>query len=283
MLPSHSDRPSTPRPMMLMLCVDCGQQYDAYGQVLADQYLGSPGIRRFCPPCRDIRRRALEAESEMRRAERLAYQHEQWLNAQIPEKFREATFETFDATGNEDRVQALREYAENFPVTKEGLKGKRSVLIARDENGVGKTHLACAFLSRIIQRTPQMDWEHCPYQFWTSYKIKHRLQAAQRFGSAETVEKVYLDFGTMWLLVLDDLGKEKAVGAEAAAAYEMYYTIINERYERRLPMVITSNIGFQPSTPGGLSLVDLIGKAGASRLMEMCRGTEYLIAGGDRR
>jgi DNA replication protein DnaC len=47
------------------------------------------------------------------------------------------------------------------------------------------------------------------------------------------------------LLVLDDLGAEKAT--EWAA--EKLYQIINERYASRLPMVVTTN--HNPLTPGG--------------------------------
>jgi hypothetical protein len=43
---------------------------------------------------------------------------------------------------------------------------------------------------------------------------------------------VGIDFATMGLLVLDDVGKEKLEGADAAFTYEIYYTIINERYAR---------------------------------------------------
>ena len=196
--------------------------------------------------------------------------------------FRSKDFTNFDLSGNEDPVSQLREYAETFPVDRRP-KGAQSTLIVRDINGVGKTHLTCAILHTIIDRSTEIDREVCPYQFWPIYRIKQRLLDAQRFNGSETVAQVYADFASMWLLVIDDVGKDLPSGYEAAAAYEMYFTIINERYNAQLPVIISSNLAFAPWAPEGLCLQDLMGKACASRLMEMTGGVEYVIAGDDRR
>lgn len=269
---------------IIMPCDDCGQDFDAVRQVVSDKYLGRAGPR-YCGPCRDIRLRALDVEEKAAHAVRLTRERSQWVHDKargIPEKFWESSFDTFDSDGNETVLQELRDYAEAFPVDTRPKRAK-SLLITRDVNGVGKTHLACAVLRAIVEKVEEIDREVCPYQFWTAGKVKQRVGGAKRFGGAETEADVYRDFGTMWLLVLDDLGKEQLSGADASATYEMYYTVINERYNSELPMIITSNLGFRPWSPGGLSLVDLIGKAGASRLMEMTGGIEYVIAGKDRR
>ena len=285
MLHPRSDNPSGhDRPEVIVSCTDCGCRYNSYGQVLSDRYIGRRGSR-WCPDCRKIRVRAFEQHEHNVREARLRFQREAWVQDNrrgIPELFRGKDFSNFDLGGNEDRVSALRKYAETFPVDSRP-KGAQSILIARDINGVGKTHLTCAILRTIIDRSSDIDREVCPYQFWPIYRIKQRLLDAQRFNGAETVAQVYLDFASMWLLVIDDVGKDLPSGYEAAAAYEMYFTIINERYNAQLPIIVSSNLGFAPWASDGLCLQDLMGKACASRLMEMTGGVEYVIEGKDRR
>ena len=88
----------------------------------------------------------------------------------------------------------------------------------------------------------------------------------------------------MWLLVLDDVGKEQLTGAEATFSHEMYYNIINTRYNADLPLVITTNLNFSPwRNDGGPDLVDLMGPGAVSRLVEMTGGQVYIIDGEDRR
>lgn len=271
------------RPQLIVSCTDCGARYDGYNQSVIGKFLGR-GPSNLCRDCRDIRIRSFDVERERLQQTRRAYQHKLWLEDKrcgIPAKFRDNSFADFDTIGNEDRVRLLEVYADTFPTDRP--KGIPSLLIARDVNGVGKTHLTCAILRRIIERVTDLDQERCPYQFWPVHRIRQRLLDAQRFNGAETITQVYADFASVWLLALDDVGKDAPKGAEAAALYEMYFTIINERYNAELPLIVTSNLGFKPWVPGGLCLEDVIGKAGASRLMEMTGGTEIIIAGHDRR
>ena len=52
-------------------------------------------------------------------------------------------------------------------------------------------------------------------------------------------------------------GIKRLAGADAAFTYDMYYTIINERYDAQLPVILTSNLHFEPWAGGGLSLATL--------------------------
>ena len=97
------------------------------------------------------------------------------------------------------------------------------------------------------------------------------------------MEEVYRDFATVRLLLIDDVGKEKLDGADTAFIQEAYFTIINERYNANLPIILTSNLNFDPWVPGGLCLENIMGRAAVSRLMEMTLGTAYIIEGEDRR
>ena len=63
----------------------------------------------------------------------------------------------------------------------------------------------------------------------------------------------------------------------------MYYTILNDRLENRLPTALTSNLNVKPWREGGISLVDVMGSAGVSRLRQMTGDEVYIIEGEDRR
>jgi DNA replication protein DnaC len=67
-------------------------------------------------------------------------------------------------------------------------------------------------------------------------------------------------------LVLDDLGKEKP----SEWAEEKLYEIVNARYVRSLPIIITTNVGLKAVE----ARYPWNGEAIVSRLFEMCRGAQ---------
>jgi len=261
-------------------CGDCGEEYESQGLM---------GIRtdKYCPACREKQRRLFEVQEKETRANSLAFHRQEWVSGLrgIPRRYRGITWDDFEydqgGEGNKAKVAKLREYAEVFPMEK-APHGVESLLIARDMNGVGKTMLVCLLLNDLINRFDQVGRERCPYQFWSVDEVKLRIRSAERYGSAETVEDVYSDFAAMWLLILDDVGKERLEG-EAGFTYEMYGNILNRRYNNELPVILTSNLAYTPWVEDGLSLTDLMGRAGVSRLMEMTGGQVYVIEGPDRR
>ena len=101
------------------------------------------------------------------------------------------------------------------------------------------------------------------------------------FQAERTAEHVYTDCASAWLLALDDVGKESQFRADDA---DVYFKVVNDRYNAELPIIITSNL--HPNKPwvkGGLSLEDVMGLATMSRLREMCQGKMTQIVGEDRR
>jgi len=271
-------------------CLDCGTEYSTRSSV----YAGQRWIQERCPDCAQRAVDAFERDRENLKAAGLLRAREiEWPNqARIPVKFRAATFATFERVwvsqysgrkyDNTQRATEIEAWAMGMPVDRTP-RGYPSLLITAPDNGVGKTHIATAVLNCLLGRFEYRDRTRIPYQFWEAVHVRNRLSQAQRFGSVESVTQVYADFAGMWLLVLDDVGKEKLTGADAAATAEAYYTIVNDRYNARLPMVVASNFGFEAWAPGGVSLEDLAGKATVSRLREMTGGRQYVIAGEDRR
>lgn len=284
MEPLGGDQPGQSNVHVTAVCSDCGQNFDAR-TALAVQAFTRKRQPMYCTFCRAKMVRQEQLESARRHDQTLSYWRSQWIdNSGIPFAYRSKGFETFDSKDNEERVALIRAYAEDFPVEHRPT-GYPSIVIASRNNGVGKTHLSCAMMGRIIGRFEDMAREHAPFRFWTAPALKHRIQDAQRFSSKETLTDVYAEFASAWLLILDDVGKEKLTGSDAGLMGEIYFAIINDRYNAGLPMVLTSNLGFTPWEPGGLSLEDVLGWAACSRLKEMTGspGTQVVIAGEDRR
>ena len=270
---------------VLRPCERCETVYDATTDVLLARFASrAVAEAHLCFPCREVQLTSEQTSQKEQTAKRLKYWRGEWLRRAIPSNFASATLDAFD-TGDGDnakRLADIRSWTDSFPVDA-SPKGYPSLLLVSPNNGVGKTYLACAILRSLIERFAQVGRERLPYQFWTAGGIKRRMMDAQRFGGPETISQVCQDFASMWLLVLDDMGKEKLGGAEVAATYEAYYGIINDRYNAQLPMLITSNLGLVPWQPGGLSLGEIIGQSGVSRLKEMANATQYHIEGEDRR
>lgn len=95
-------------------------------------------------------------------------------------------------------------------------------------NGTGKTTTAYAIASRLASD----GWR---VEVTSLAAIKSELH--DMFATAETHRAVFGRLTRCDLLVLDDLGKE--VPSESTG--ELLYRIVNERYERRRNVVITSN------------------------------------------
>jgi DNA replication protein DnaC len=242
----------------------------------------------FCSVCDEVRYQRLQHQALERQQHLLDHLRRMRIASAtgIPLQYRGLTWDDFKydrgGVNNRKRVQAFQQWSNDFPVDRIP-HGVTSLLIASPNNGVGKTMLGCLILQDLLNRYEEVVPEKAPFQFWTVDDVRLRIESARRFSSKETMEDVYRDFATMRLLILDDVGKEKLVGYDAAEAYPMYFTILNKRYSNRLPVVLTSNLTYQPWEPDGFCLTDLIGRAAASRLMEMTDGVVYIIEGEDRR
>ena len=130
--------------------------------------------------------------------------------------------------------------------------------------GTGKTHQAYGALRRIA--------ETGPLRFGAIATTWPDLYAALRpgAGAEDERERAIRRVLTTPLLLLDDLGTAKT----STWTEEITYRIINHRYNRLLPIIITSN---EPPA----ALPDLVGDRITSRLIEMTTRVE--MNGADRR
>lgn len=101
------------------------------------------------------------------------------------------------------------------------------------ETGVGKTHLAGGIVNSAIERG-------IPAVFTTGVALLQRIRASySRNGSLREGERDIIDrLAGVKVLVLDDLGTEPFTADTA----RLFYLLLNQRDERRLPLIVTSNL-----------------------------------------
>lgn len=137
--------------------------------------------------------------------------------------------------------------------------------------GVGKTHLATAWLAEMAPRLVRLGegYEDLAYDeaFWTSVpELLCELRAT--FNGEGSEAEVLRKYSGAALLVLDDLGAQKV----SDWTVESLYLLVSRRVNNCLPTIVTSNLKLKE-----LDQID-------SRLASRLGGMAYQdMPGGDRR
>jgi DNA replication protein DnaC len=138
------------------------------------------------------------------------------------ERFRNASFETFNAKLPDVRVayRQTRQFAA-YPM---------GWLVLTGPYGCGKTHLAVAIANERIEAGDTVLVQTVP-------DLLDHLRAAYAPTAEQTFDETFQQMREVDLLVLDDYGAEQST----PWATEKLFQIFNYRYNKSLPMVVTSN------------------------------------------
>ncbi|PCG87962.1 ATP-binding protein [Streptomyces sp. WZ.A104] len=177
-------------------------------------------------------------------------------DARIPARYRRALADHPLVTAWADQVAGAGRPGPSGPGIAEGP----SLLIV-GPTGTGKTHQAYGALRALLTRGVRLRWEAT-----TSADLHARL----RPRNGHDTERDLQTLARSPLLLLDDLGAAKT----SEWTEELTYRLINHRYERMLPTLITTNL----PTP---ELRTALGDRVASRLAEMTE--RVILTGPDRR
>ena len=130
-------------------CSDCGATFETC-------ILMGKQIAFSCNSCREARMRADQWQRQQTFELRVKAWRETWLShiRAAPPRYRGFSWEDFafdkGGGGNRGKVDAIREYAESFPVDRRPV-GFPSMVLASSTNGVGKTMLASLVLETIYK------------------------------------------------------------------------------------------------------------------------------------
>lgn len=126
--------------------------------------------------------------------------------------------------------------------------------------GVGKTHLAVGIAKGVARKGFEA-------------RFMPVVDMARRFGTSyqdDSTERYVQEMYDAGLLIIDDLGKEKS----SDTTRSFIYSVINHRYEKGKPTIITTNLSSD-------DIAVLYDGAVLSRILEMCK--VIVMRGGDMR
>lgn len=146
----------------------------------------------------------------------------------IGKRFQSRRFDTFrtDTPARKKAFQIAKNYADNFATfAQEGIG-----LYIEGTNGTGKTHLAAAIAMELMTK------HKIPCICKTAGDLLLDIKSAFDDSTAneKQVLQIYKDVN---LLIVDDLGKEQCTDWSISTLY----SILNDRYEKMLPTIITTN------------------------------------------
>lgn len=199
----------------------------AHGEFEARCFLGNAWTG--CPACAREEQTKQQAEADARaHALRVAGWQRKIGEAGIPERFRDRRLSTYMATldGQKRALAFAQGYAAHFD---EIRKTGRSALFI-GQPGAGKTHLAVGIGLEIMERGNTV-------LFTTVMRAVRRIKDTWGRGTESESEAIAaLVFPD--LLILDEVGVQFGSDTEKILLFD----ILNERYERRRPTILMSNL-----------------------------------------
>ena len=165
----------------------------------------------------------------------------------LPVRHRNADFSKLDYS-NLDKVSGLMEMINYYKRTP--LNRVTKGVYLQGDVGRGKTMLACAIFNNYLGQGR--------LKFIVVDELIRRIKEAFNGGIEFDLSR-YMEAE---LLILDDLGAEKTTEFVEGEIYN----IINYRYNKKLPTIITSNINWNDLP----EKYEMNGKRIASRISEMC-------------
>lgn len=138
-------------------------------------------------------------------------------------------------------------------IAEDFINGKYEGLFLTGGVGSGKTYLSCSIARELLLNGKYVI-------FITVPKLLQRIRESFNREEGITEGKIIKRLSNIEYLILDDLGTEK----RSDFSLDRLYLIINNRYENRKSLIITSNLSLQ-------EISEKIHDRIASRIAEMCK------------
>ena len=154
-----------------------------------------------------------------------------------PEMLTRMTFSSFNTHGNNPNAHQVASLESTLDAARNFASSPDGWLTIYGETGVGKTHLAVAIASEIIERGEEVFFAFVP-------ELLDYLRYTFTPESRVTYDKIFDEVKNARVLIMDDLGQEHS----SPWAQEKLYQIIVHRHNSRLATVITSMVDFSEET-----------------------------------
>lgn len=183
-----------------------------------------------CPQCAADRQAAEQRESEEKAA---IERHRAWQKrlgeSGIPERFHTRTLESYNARseGQKRALDFATSYAAEF--SRSGISGRSAIFCGKP--GTGKTHLAAGIGLKVMAGNGLV-------LFTTVQRMVRRVKDAWRKDATESESDVIRLLVEPDLLILDEIGVQFGTEFEK----NLMFDILNERYEKRRPTLLLSNL-----------------------------------------
>lgn len=184
-----------------------------------------------CPTCSaEVAAKEVAAKEVEKRSAKKSDWQERIGGAGIPERFRSRSLRNYVAeTPEQHRALAFaNSYADGFD---DVLKTGKSAIFT-GMFGTGKTHLACGIGLRIMQRDSRT------VLFTTTLRAIRRIKETWHKSATETETQAIAALVFPDLLILDEVGVQFGSETEKLILFD----IMNERYEKRRPTLLLSNL-----------------------------------------
>lgn len=230
-------------------CGKCGKR-----KQLRINYMGRERIVGCLCDCEALERK--EREEQMRREEAQRDLYQRKSVGLKDKRFWEWRFE--NDNGSNDKLMVARQYVDNWQKMKKDNVG----LLLIGPVGTGKSFFAGCIANALLEQGERV--------MMTNFsRILNELTNYQA-DKNEIVQNL-VDYP---LLIIDDLGIER----NSEFALEQIYNVIDSRYCKMLPLIITTNLSMNEMKDAGL---DVAHKRIYSRIFEMC--VPIYCGGADKR
>lgn len=202
---------------------------EKHGEYTSRCYIGKMWSK--CPVCvEEITAEDRRKEAEELNAKRLEAWQRKIGGSGIPERFHDRTLQTFvpETPEQEKALAFCKQYASNFAEVVS--KGSSALFVGKP--GTGKTHLACGVALQIMQEQNRTVY------FTTVMRAIRRVKECWNKANVETESQAVAALAYPDLLILDE------VGVQFGSEFErnILFDILNERYEKRKPTILMSNL-----------------------------------------